>query len=429
MRDRMIVIYIFLLADVYAFQGLRTLLKDLPVVWSRLITVLYWLIPILLIFMVWMIRTDNRDLLSKTAWAYFFPFIMIAYVSKLVMAGALLIGDIGVWISRISVFLANKQTFLPFLQNPDYDTASGLTNPGRSKFLARFALILGAIPFTTLIHGIIRNAYRYRVLRETVTLDNLPAQLDGLKIIQISDIHSGSFTLKEPIRKAIRLINQENADLVFFTGDIVNSKAEEMDNYMDVFDKIESKHGVYSVLGNHDYGDYGDWKDHQEKEDNFERMKQVHKELGWNLLLNENRILDINGKKLSVIGVENWAANHRFRTAGDLQKAYEGADAPVKLLLSHDPSHWDAEITKEFKDIDITFSGHTHGFQFGIEIPGFIKWSPSKYLYKQWAGLYQKDNQYIYVNRGLGFLGYPGRVGMLPEITVMELKSGKIQNI
>jgi predicted MPP superfamily phosphohydrolase len=427
MRERMMAILaVFLLADIYAFQAVRTLIKDMSKAWRWSIIGAYWLIPILLVFAFSLIFTGNEDILNRSVWVYMMSFLLITYVSKVVVAGFLLIGDLLIFVPRAFRSLSEYWSF----GKKSEDVTKQAFNSSRPKFIAKLSLLIGAIPFTTLIYGIVWNAYRYRVVRKTVTLDNLPTKLDGLKIIQISDIHSGSFTMKEPVRKAIDLINKEAADIVFFTGDIVNEYASEMDNFMDVFDKIKSKHGVYSILGNHDYGDYGDWENHQEKEDNFARLKEVHKELGWDLLLNENRILDIDGEKLSVIGVENYSANKRFRTAGDLKKAYEGAEvAPVKLLLSHDPSHWDNEVNKDFKDIDITFSGHTHGFQFGIKIPGFINWSPSKYLYKQWAGLYQKDNQYIYVNRGLGFLGYPGRVGMLPEITVMELKSGKLKEI
>ena len=425
MRHRMMTMLgIFLTADIYAFQAVRTLIKDFKPAWKWSIIAFYWLIPIMLIFAFSLIFTGNEDVLSRNVWVYMMSFLLISYVSKVVVAGFLLIGDLLIYVPRAASYIYK---YLPFGAKNATTTAF---NSSRPKFIARLSLLIGAIPFTTLIYGIVRNAYRYRILRETVILDNLPAKLDGLKIIQISDIHSGSFTMKEPVRKAVDLINREAADIVFFTGDIVNEKASEMDKFIDVFDKIKAKHGVYSVLGNHDYGDYGDWENHQEKEDNFERLKEVHKELGWDLLLNENRILEINDEKLSIIGVENISANDRFRTAGDLAKAYEGAEAaPVKLLLSHDPSHWDKQVNKDFKDIDITFSGHTHGFQFGIKIPGFINWSPSKYLYKQWAGLYQEGKQYIYVNRGLGFLGYPGRVGMLPEITVMELKSGKVKEI
>jgi predicted MPP superfamily phosphohydrolase len=288
--------------------------------------------------------------------------------------------------------------------------------------LSKFAIFLGALPFVTMSYGIIRNRHRYNVIRETITLKNLPKALDGLRIVQFSDVHSGSFTDTEPVKKAIELINAQNPDLVFFTGDLVNTKADEMDDYLTVFDKIKAKIGIFSVTGNHDYGDYGRWDSSEEKIANFERLKGHHKTLGWDLLMNENRILEINGEKLAIIGVENYSGKPQFSKYGKLDKAYEGTqNVPVKLLLSHDPTHWEAQILN-YKDIDITFSGHTHGTQFGIEIPG-LRWSPAQYIYKQWAGLYQEGQQYLYVNRGLGYLGYPGRVGILPEITVIELKA------
>ncbi len=406
---RILFIFVFLIAiDLYVFQAYRSIFKNLPTIWQRVAHIAYWAIPVVMILsaLLWQ-RVD----VGKTAVTYIRTFFFVLYISKIIAALVMLVGDLGIFLAKGVHYLYDKTEM------------GNIRNYSRPKFLRNMVLIVGAIPFSTLIYGVIRNAYRYRITRLSVALDNLPEGLQGLKIVQISDIHSGSFTFKEPVKKAIELINGEAADLVFFTGDLVNERSTEMNNFMDVFDKIESKLGVFSVLGNHDYGDYAKWKDHDEKERDFERMQKIHKELGWDLLMNENRILDINGAQLGIIGVENWAAQKRFRTNGDLAKAYKGAEnAAVKLLLSHDPSHWDAEITKDFKDIDITFSGHTHGFQFGVHIPGVIKWSPSKFLYKQWWGLYPKGKQFIYVNRGLGFLGYPGRVGMLPEITVMELK-------
>jgi predicted MPP superfamily phosphohydrolase len=279
------------------------------------------------------------------------------------------------------------------------------------------------VPFVSLTYGLLRNPYRYKVFRENLALKNLPEALSGLRIIQISDIHSGSFTFKEPVREAVSLINQLKPDLVFFTGDLVNNKADEMDDFMDVFDKIESRLGVFSIFGNHDYGDYVQWPSEQHKQANLDKLKAIHRALGWTLLTNENRILEVNGANLAIIGVENYSTHLRFPKYGDLNKAKEGTKgADIKLLLSHDPSHWNGQILPDHKDIAVTFSGHTHGMQFGIEIPGFLKWSPIQYVYKQWAGLYQSGDQYLYVNRGLGFLGYPGRVGILPEITCIDLE-------
>ncbi|MCB0663552.1 MAG: metallophosphoesterase, partial [Saprospiraceae bacterium] len=237
-----------------------------------------------------------------------------------------------------------------------------------------------------------------------------------------SDIHSGSFFLKEPIQNAIDIINKENPDLVLFTGDMVNTIADEMEPYMEIFSQIKAKYGVYSVRGNHDYGDYSRWPSAEAKEANHKKFEAIQSAMGWDLLKNENRILNIKGADLALIGIENTSGLPQFQKYGDLAKAHAGTEsAKVKILLSHDPSYWEPGILSTYNDIDLTLSGHTHGFQFGIEIPGWIKWSPSQYMYKQWAGLYSRENQHLYVNRGFGFLGYPGRVGILPEITVLTL--------
>jgi len=332
---------------------------------------------------------------------------LIIYFSKLLIVAVLFIDDL-------------RRLFMSA-----YDGIAGTQSydKSRSLFLSQIAIFIGSLPLIILTYGIIRNRYRYKVYKETVPIEDLPKSLDGLKIVQISDIHSGSFTLKEPVKYAVDLINNQEADLVFFTGDLVNSVASEMADFVDVFDKIKSKYGVFSILGNHDYGDYARWESAEAKQNNFNDLIDIHKKMGWDIMLNENRKLKINGEIVSIIGVENYSASPRFQKYGNLQKAYEGTEnSALKLLLSHDPTHWEDEVLKKFKDIAITFSGHTHGAQFGIEIPGWIKWSPIKYVYKQWAGLYKTGKQYLYVNRGLGFLGYPGRVGILPEITVLKLK-------
>ena len=401
---RIIILAIFLFTfDYYAFQGVKLASETWPTLLQTIIYTFYWAVPILAIGMVVTdLSTWNRNVVSIVR-----AFIFIAYFSKFVFVFILFGND---------VLHAFKNGYNNITGNPNYDE-------GRSKFVAQMGIMLAAIPFVTLMYGVIRNRYRYKIFRETVEIENLPDSLEGLKIVQISDIHSGSFTETAPVRAAIELINQQAADLVFFTGDLVNSMAKEMDQFIDVFDKIESKLGVFSVLGNHDYGDYVRWESPEAKIANLEKLKSVHQEMGWDLLINENRILEIDNHKLAIIGVENYSADPRFQKYGNLQQAHYGTDdAKVKLLLSHDPTHWKDEVTTKYRDIDITFSGHTHGAQFGIEIPGWIKWSPIKYVYKQWAGLYQDEEQYLYVNRGLGFLAYPGRVGILPEITVLSLK-------
>jgi uncharacterized protein len=271
------------------------------------------------------------------------------------------------------------------------------------------------------------NKYNYRVNRIPLAFKNIPSSFKGLKIAHISDIHSGSFTDKEAVIKGVQKILNEKPDLILFTGDLVNNKAEEMDDYIDVFSKLKAPMGVYSTFGNHDYADYVKWDDMDQngfsvqKQQNLEQLKKVHGSLGWRLLLDENTELTKGDEKINLIGVQNISGKGNFHSYGSLSKAYEGVSADhFNILLSHDPSHWDSEVNKQYPGIDLTLSGHTHGMQFGVEIPGF-KWSPVQYVYKQWAGLYEAEHQKLYVNRGFGFIGYPGRVGILPEITIFEL--------
>jgi predicted MPP superfamily phosphohydrolase len=303
--------------------------------------------------------------------------------------------------------------------------ASGETKPlaGRRNFISQIALGLAAIPFASFIYGIVQGKYNYKVLKYQLTFKDLPAAFDGFTITQISDIHSGSFTNKEKIKYGVDLINQQKSDIMLFTGDIVNNKADEMDNWMDVFDKLEAKEGKYSILGNHDYGDYMDWDNPQDKKDNFLKVKDIHQKIGFDLLLDEHRYLEKNGEKIALLGVENWGKG--FNQAGDLQRAAAGVhQEDFKILMSHDPSHWEEKVKKDPFNYQLTLSGHTHGLQMGIEIPGWFKWSPSKFVYKQWAGLYEEAGRFINVNRGFGYHAFPGRVGIWPEITVIELKKG-----
>jgi predicted MPP superfamily phosphohydrolase len=292
---------------------------------------------------------------------------------------------------------------------------------GRRKFISQIALGLAAIPFASFIYGIVQGKYNYKVLKYQLTFKDLPAAFDGFTITQISDIHSGSFTNKEKIKYGVDLINQQKSDIMLFTGDIVNNKADEMDNWMDVFDKLEAKEGKYSILGNHDYGDYMEWDNPQDKIDNFQKVKDIHQKIGFDLLLDEHRYLEKEGQKIALLGVENWGKG--FNQAGDLQRAAAGIyKEDFKILMSHDPSHWEEKVKKDPFNYQLTLSGHTHGLQMGIEIPGWFKWSPSKYVYKQWAGLYEEAGRFINVNRGFGYHAFPGRVGIWPEITVIELK-------
>lgn len=291
----------------------------------------------------------------------------------------------------------------------------------RRKFISQLALGLAAIPFASFIYGIIQGKYNYKVLKYQLSFKDLPDAFDGFTITQISDIHSGSFTNKEKIKYGVDLINQQKSDIMLFTGDIVNNKADEMDDWIDVFDKLEAKEGKYSILGNHDYGDYMDWKNPQDKIDNFQKVKDIHKKIGFDLLLDEHRYLEKDGQKIALLGVENWGKG--FNQAGDLKKASKNIKKEdFKILMSHDPSHWEEIVKKDNLNYHLTLSGHTHGLQMGIEIPGWLKWSPSQFVYKQWAGLYEEAGRFINVNRGFGYHAFPGRVGIWPEITVIELK-------
>ncbi len=298
--------------------------------------------------------------------------------------------------------------------------ASGQKMP-RSKFLARSAVVAATLPVVTMSFGIVKGAYDYRIRRRRVYLPNLPKGFEGVKVAQLSDIHSGSFFDKTAVQGGIDLLLNEKPDMVFFTGDLVNNETKEVKEYMDIFSKVKADLGVYSTLGNHDYGDYRSWPSQAAKRNNLEDMIKVHERMGWNLMMNENQSIKVGTEQISVIGVENWGAG-RFAKYGDLSKAALNAEGDVKLLLSHDPSHWDAQVRDQQPDIDLMFAGHTHGMQLGVEI-GDWRWSPSKYIYKQWADLYKEGDQYLYVNRGYGFLGFPGRIGIYPEITVLELTS------
>lgn len=407
---RLLFLILFMLGlDLYAWQAIRHLTTSWTPAWKLTLQGVYWSISLLAIGFVLASFLLPNFSLSKSVLTFFRAFIFIIYLSKFVVSVFLLIDDL----RRLFAW--------------GYGQVAGSTpfDPGRARFLSTTGLLMGGIPLATLSYGILRNPYRYKTFGAEAEIEDLPEALDGLKVVQISDIHSGSFFFKEPVRRAVDLINAEEPDLVFFTGDMVNSQASEMEPYMDVFDKIESRYGVFSVRGNHDYGDYHRWPSAEAKAANKDRFEEIQREMGWQLLSNENRLLDIRGEQVAVIGIENMSALSRFPKYGDLGKAQEGTEeAAVRLLLSHDPSYWDT-ICEEFPDIDLTFSGHTHGFQFGIEIPGFLRWSPSQYMYRQWAGLYSRGKQHLYVNRGLGFLGYPGRVGILPEVTAMTLRKKK----
>ena len=353
---------------------------------------------------------ENKLVAPKFYRIYVFGVILIILVSKLVGSTFILFHDLN------TLFLFLKKMLFPTIE-----TTQSRTIP-RKDFIKKVGIVAALIPFGTMVFGMIKTAYDFTVKKQTLKITNLPKAFKGLKIVQISDLHVGSFLDDEPLKKAVKLINEQKADIIFFTGDLVNDITEEAIPFMDVLSQISAPLGVFSVLGNHDYGDYYYQKEDIEgKKHNYELMKKVHQKVGWKLLLNQNHVIEKDNERLAILGVENWGKSDRFPKYGDIDKAKVGLlETDIKLLLSHDPSHWEAKILPQHNDIAATFSGHTHGMQFGIEIPHF-KWSPSQYLYKQWAGIYSKKGQSIYVNQGLGFIGYPGRIGILPEITVINL--------
>ena len=402
-------IVIIILIEYYAVVSLRISTRELKPTYKYLIQGVYAIMTIAWLAIFLSFPAMRNATASRTLMNFALVFFMAFFFLKVMMASFMLIDDIKrlfFWVS--SLFYTNS--------TPPELVENGMS---RSAFLRRIGLILGGLSFGMFFYGT-RNRHRYNVKKIAIDFETLPKAFNGFKVVQISDIHSGSFTNKAGVQRGIDKINELNPDLVLFTGDLVNSRSNEMLGYIDIFKQIKAKHGVYAVLGNHDYGDYHQWKTPEDKVANLEELKSIQKALGWNLLLDANVKIEKDGEQIGIIGVENISSS--FHSYGDLSKAYSGVeDAPFKILMSHDPSHWNKEVTKDFQDIDLTLSGHTHGFQFGIEIP-WLKWSPAKFVYKQWAGLYQEGKQHIYVNRGFGFLGYPGRIGILPEITLLELR-------
>ncbi|MBI1779959.1 MAG: metallophosphoesterase [Sphingobacteriales bacterium] len=402
-----------LLLDIYVFQAVRVVTQNTAPKTKFIIHTLYWVVSLgaLVILAVWpYIASGNWFRNWKV---YLFAIILGIFLAKLIAVLFFLVDDV----RRVLVWIYTK--VIP-QKNDNVDVAELTKGIPRSVFLSWMGIAFGGGLFTSLVYGF-GNKYRYQVRKIKLSFDNLPSAFKGFKIVHISDIHSGSFTDKEAVNHGIQKILNEKADAILFTGDLVNNKADEMDEYKEVFKQLNAPHGVFSTFGNHDYGDYVQWETPEHKTQNLEQLKQVHAGMGWRLLNDENVLLEKDGQQIAIIGVQNISGRGNFHSYGNLHKAYTGVEhIPFKILMSHDPSHWSSEVTKKFTDIDLTLSGHTHGMQFGVEIPG-LRWSPVKYMYKQWAGLYNESKQKLYVNRGFGFIGYPGRVGILPEITVIEL--------
>lgn len=400
---------IFLLIDYYFFQGVLVVSKNWSPLWKSIFRYGFWIPTILCIAALLWWAVDDPYKYSANFRNWVITGIVATYFSKVVGILFLLMDDLQ---RGVRWFISLFQKSTPI------STAGEVLS--RSEFLSRTAMIAASVPLGAFAYGIISGAHDYRVRKVAIKLPNLPKAFDGMRIAQISDIHSGSFWNKTAVKGGVEMILAEKPDVIFFTGDLVNNETPEVKPYIEVFDKLKAPLGVFSITGNHDYGDYKAWTTKEMKQQNFANLIAAHKELGFDLLMNENRFIKQGGEKLAILGVENWGT--RFSKHGKLDEAYRGSEeAAVKLLLSHDPTHWDAQIRPTYKDIDVTFSGHTHGAQFGVNIGDFT-WTPVQHVYKQWGGLYQEENQYLYVNRGFGYLGYPGRVGMPPEITVFELK-------
>jgi predicted MPP superfamily phosphohydrolase len=393
----------FVLAiDLYAYQAFKTVFRSTATPW------IYW--GITLAYIVLSVSISVLMSSGKVDYKYLGVLMgasILLAVPKLVAIIPLLIEDI----TRLGQFLFRAATTQPS------------TLPGRRTFVSQIALGLAAIPFIGIIDGIWKGRYRYRVISHTLEFEDLPDEFDGFTIAQISDIHSGSFDNQEKVEYGVQMVNELGADAIMFTGDMVNNIATEAEPWIDTFKKLSGKNGVFSILGNHDYGDYWRFPSAQAKVDNLNRLKEIHAEMGMDLLLNESRYFERGNERLYLAGVENWGLPP-FPQYGDLQTALNGIpEDAFTILLSHDPSHFDAEVKQHSKKVHLTLSGHTHGMQFGIEIPGWIKWSPVKFKYPKWAGLYpEPDGQVLHVNRGFGFLAFPGRVGMWPEITHITLR-------
>lgn len=405
-----IFIGIMILLDIYVYQAVKVIAPASPRM--RLIVMsVYWFLSVASIALIMIMPYSNSAAWPKWVRSYVFAIVIGLLVSKLLASLFIAVDDVrraGTWV--ISKFSGNAAAQVDA-------SAGGIT---RSTFLSWLSLAVGGGLFGTLLYGF-NNKYRYQVSKLKLAFENLPAAFKGLKIVHISDIHSGSFTDRQAVEKGIEKIMEQKPDLILFTGDLVNDRATEMEEYKHVFSKLKAPLGVYSTLGNHDYGDYVHWDSAEVKAANLESLKSVHGDMGWRLLMNEHVVLEKNGQQIALLGIENWSARGNFPKYGKMHEAHPGTEQyPFKILMSHDPSHWEAEVLDKYKDVDLMLAGHTHGMQFGLEIPGF-KWSPVQYMYKQWAGLYEAEKQKLYVNRGFGFIGYPGRVGILPEITVLEL--------
>lgn len=424
-------ILLVLIFDFYAFQAIRTLTADMGVTARRIIRIGYWTLNISFYIVGFLGMAGYLNHLDRGFRTVFTGMFFGLFLAKMLMMLPMLMEDIYRIFNGIISWISNKK-------DNSVDETGNSFLVSRKKFISQISIGLGGLSFAGLTYGIVKGAHDYRIHRVDVPLSNLPPAFKGLKVGHISDIHSGSFWDRKAVEKGVEKLLKEKPDVIFFTGDLVNSLADELDDeLMEIFGRVNAPMGVYSILGNHDYGDYHNWPDKNELQignrsqankshmtplqlANLQALMDKHKQMGWDLLMNENRVIEKDGHKIHLIGVENYGARGNFAKYGRLSDAMEGiADEAFKILLSHDPSHWDAQVRGK-NNIALTLSGHTHGAQFGIETGGF-RWSPIKYMYKQWAGLYTDGDQHIYVNRGFGYLGYPGRLGIRPEIGILTL--------
>ncbi len=406
-----IIAAIMLLLDFYVFQAVKMVSINTAEKTKWWINVIFWFISVATILVLVTFPYVQALQASKFYRNYVFAILAGIFIAKLIAVLFFIIDDV----RRIIMWILSK---VAPTTGAHFADEGG--NISRSTFLSWLGLGAGATIFGSLLIGF-SNKYNYQLKKIHLSFSNLPKSFNGFKIIHISDIHSGSFNDKAAVQKGVDLINAQQPDLILFTGDLVNDRHDEMLDYIDIFKNLKAPHGVFSSLGNHDYGDYVAWPTKDAKMENLEMLKQVHTRMGWRLLMNEHVVIEKDKDAFALLGIENWGAKGRFPKYGKLSDAYSGTEKfNFKILLSHDPSHWDAEVRTKYKDIDLMLAGHTHGMQFGLENP-YFKWSPVQWMYKQWAGLYEEDKQKLYVNRGFGFIGYPGRVGILPEITLIEL--------
>ncbi|WP_420602835.1 metallophosphoesterase [Flagellimonas sp.] len=404
-RFLIIISIIYIISAIYGFQGFKTLFKNVWLHWAYGLFFLAALANFAIRALNYVPGDGARGQIAN-AGGIFFAFLLLG----LVFGIFLLLEDI----VRLFVFGYNKIAGLSETRTQFF--------PSRRKFISGIALGIAALPFGALLYGMYKGKYNYKVLKYALEFDDLPDAFDGYQITQISDVHSGSFDNRKKVAYGIDLINKQQSDVILFTGDMVNDKSSEMEPWADLFATLEAKDGKFSILGNHDYGDYASWPSEEAKAQNLEDLKNLQKEIGFDLLLDTHRYLEKDGQRIALLGVENWGRGG-FKKAGDLEKAKAGVSKEdFKILMSHDPSHWEDVVLQDDYHFQLTLSGHTHGMQFGVEIPGWVKWSPVKWRYKYWAGIYKELGQYINVNRGFGFIGYPGRVGIWPEITVITLK-------